>query len=306
MIRIYTWKHLGIAFILTIGLCIGILSYSKWEVNRFNDSLETVDPNTLNQLPRISNKPIEKIQKNPKLRAATNIIDETEDIDLEEVNTNSDNVNNESLVDDVVEENQELEDEETAFSDFLAYLDELEQEEFDTLLANLEITDIDEEDLNTVTENGSENLSTLITQESEEQEEQNGQEDDDDDIEDDIENVNPNRLVLDLIDSGVVSLDSLISLMEESSADLPELTQDRFQPVLGTLRTMQENGGRVVVHRPTENPSDWRLLFINPVREFRTPRFPIGLRRNGRVEFVPLNPRDRYIILDDRNSTIID
>lgn len=298
MIKIYTWKHLGIAAVLTVALCMGILSYSKWEVNRFTDSLEKVDPNTLNQHPRILNKPIEKIQKNPKLRTDTESLEESEIVDKEELNTESEEEFNETLVDDSLNETPEgLEDQEAAFDEFLTYLDELEQNEFDALLKNLDITDLDEEGINSETEEESEDLVSAIDQESEREEEQE---------EDDIEDVNPSRIIVDMIESGVASLDNLIDLMEESSSVMPEVVRDRFEPVLGTLRIMQDNGGRVVVHRPSEDPSDWMLLFINPSRSTRSTRSPIRSRGEGRVEFVPVNPRDRYIILDERNSTIID
>lgn len=297
MIKIYTWKHLGIAAVLTVALCMGILSYSKWEVNRFTDSLEKVDPNTLNQHPRILNKPIEKIQKNPKLRTDTESLEESEIVDKEELNTESEEEFNETLVDDSLNETPEgLEDQEAAFDEFLTYLDELEQNEFDALLKNLDITDLDEEGINSETEEDSEDLVSAIDQESEREEQE----------EDDIEDVNPSRIIVDMIESGVASLDNLIDLMEESSSVMPEVVRDRFEPVLGTLRIMQDNGGRVVVHRPSEDPSDWMLLFINPSRSTRSTRFPIRSRGEGRVEFVPVNPRDRYIILDERNSTIID
>lgn len=298
MIKIYTWKHLGIAAVLTVALCMGILSYSKWEVNRFTDSLEKVDPNTLNQHPRILNKPIEKIQKNPNLRTDTESLEESEIVDKEELNTESEEEFNETLVDDSLNETPEgLEDQEAAFDEFLTYLDELEQNEFDALLKNLDITDLDEEGINSETEEDSEDLVSAIDQESEREEEQEA---------DDIEDVNPSRIIVDMIESGVASLDNLIDLMEESSSVMPEVVRDRFEPVLGTLRIMQDNGGRVVVHRPSEDPSDWMLLFINPSRSTRSTRSPIRSRGEGRVEFVPVNPRDRYIILDERNSTIID
>lgn len=298
MIKIYTWKHLGIAAVLTVALCMGILSYSKWEVNRFTDSLEKVDPNTLNQHPRILNKPIEKIQKNPNLRTDTDSLEESEIVDKEELNTESEEEFNETLVDDSLNETPEgLEDQEAAFDEFLTYLDELEQNEFEALLKNLDITDLDEEGINSETEEEPEDLVSAIDQESEREEEQE---------EDDIEDVNPSRIIVDMIESGVASLDNLIDLMEESSSVMPEVVRDRFEPVLGTLRIMQDNGGRVVVHRPSEDPSDWMLLFINPSRSTRSTRSPIRSRGEGRVEFVPVNPRDRYIILDERNSTIID
>ena len=298
MIKIYTWKHLGIAAVLTVALCMGILSYSKWEVNRFTDSLEKVDPNTLNQHPRILNKPIEKIQKNPNLRTDTDSLEESEIVDKEELNTESEEEFNETLVDDSLNETPEgLEDQEAAFDEFLTYLDELEQNEFEALLKNLDITDLDEEGINSETEEDPEDLVSAIDQESEREEEQE---------EDDIEDVNPSRIIVDMIESGVASLDNLIDLMEESSSVMPEVVRDRFEPVLGTLRIMQDNGGRVVVHRPSEDPSDWMLLFINPSRSTRSTRSPIRSRGEGRVEFVPVNPRDRYIILDERNSTIID
>lgn len=300
MIRVYTWKHLAIAVILTFALCIGILSYSKWDVNRFTNSLDKVDPNTLNQHPRISNKPIEKIQKNPNLRTPVESIVESETDEIEENNIESEEKSNENLVDATLDASQEdLEDQEAAFDDFLSYLDELEQKEFDALLENLEIANVGEKGLNTETEEESEELGAVVDQESEEQEEQ-------EEVDDDIENANPSRMVVDMIESGVASLDSLIYLMEESSEGMPEVVRDRFEPVLGTLRTMQENGGRVVVHRPSEDPSDWMLLFINPSRISRSPRIPIRPRGDGRIEFVPVNPRDRYIIIDERNSTIID
>ncbi len=299
MIKIYTWKHLGIAAILTIAFCMGILSYSKWEVNRFTNSLEKVDPNTLNQHPRIINKPIDKIQKNPKLRTDTESLEEVENVDKVELNTESEEEFNETLVDDSLNETPEdLEDQEAAFDEFLTYLDELEQNEFDAILENLDFTDIDEKSINSETEEESEDLVTAIDRESEQQEEEQD--------EDDIEDVNPSRIIVDMIESGVASLDNLIDLMEESSVVMPEVVRDRFEPVLGTLRIMQDNGGRVVVHRPSEDPSDWMLLFINPSRSTRSTRSPIRSRGEGRVEFVPVNPRDRYIILDERNSTIID
>ena len=148
MIKIYTWKHLGIAAVLTIALCMGILSYSKWEVNRFTNSLEKVDPNSLNQHPRILNKPIDKIQKNPNLRTDTDSLEESEIVDKEELNTDSGEEFNETLVDDSLNETPEdLEDQEAAFDEFLAYLDELEQNEFDAILENLDITDIDEKSM---------------------------------------------------------------------------------------------------------------------------------------------------------------
>ncbi len=298
MIRLYTWKHLAIAVILTFALCMGILSLSKWDVNRFTNSLEKVDPNSLNQHERISNQPKDNPKDNPILTNTTERIEESETVDFDESNTESEEIVNETLEDDLFDEtSNNLEDQEAAFDEFLAYLDELEQKEFDALLENLEIADVGEKGVNTETEEESEELGAVVDQESEEEQEE---------VDDDIEDVNPSRMVVDMIESGVASLDSLIYLMEESSESMPEVVRDRFEPVLGTLRIMQENGGRVVVHRPSQDPSDWMLLFINPSRTSRSPRFPIRSRGDGRVEFVPVNPRDRYIIIDERNSTIID
>lgn len=297
MIRVYTWKHLAIAVILTFALCMGIMFFSKWDVNRFTNSLEEVDPNSLNQHQRISNQPKDNPKDNPNLPNTAERIEEFETVDFEESNPESEEIVNETLEDDSFNETPEnLEDQEAAFDDFLAYLDELEQREFDVILENLDITGVDENGINTETKEESVDLVAVVDQESEEQEE----------TDDDIESVNPSRMVVDMIESGVASLDSLINLMEESSEGMAEVDRDRFEPVLGTLRTMQVNGGRVVVHRPSEDPSDWMLLFINPSRTSRSPRFPIRPRGDGRVEFVPVNPRDRYIIIDERNSTIID
>ena len=301
MTRIYTWKHLAIAVILTIALCMGILSLSKWDVNRFTNSLGKVDPNSLNQHQRISNRTKDKSNDNPIPTNTQERIEESVITDSADSDSDSDEIVNETLADDFLNETPEnLADQEAALDEFLAYLDEMEQKEFDAILENLDITDLDEERVNTETEKETENLVTTIDQESEQEEEGEGQEDDD------IEDVNPSRMVVDMIESGVVSLDSLIDLMEESSEVMPEIVQDRFGPVLGTLRTMQVNDGRVVVHRPSEDPSDWMLLFINPSHNFRSIRSPIRSRGDGRVEFVPVNPRDRYIIIDERNSTIID
>lgn len=301
MIKIYTWKHLVIAVILTFALCIGILYLSKWDVNRFTNSLGEVDPNSLKHHQRISNQPKDKPNDNPILTNTKDSIEESITTETEDSDSESDEKVNETLVEDSQNETSDnLEDQEAAIDEFLSYLDELELKEFDAILENLDITDLEEESIDTENETESEMLTTTIDQVSEQQAEREGQEDDD------IEDVNPSRIVVDMIESGVASLDSLINLMEESSEVMPEVVRDRFEPVLGTLRTMQVNGGRVVVHRPSEDPSDWMLLFINPSRTSRSTRIPIRSRGDGRVEFVPVNPRDRYIIIDERNSTIID
>ncbi|RKU31785.1 hypothetical protein C6497_01130 [Candidatus Poribacteria bacterium] len=302
MIRIYSWKPLAIAVILTFALCIGILYLSKWDVDRFTNSLGEVDPNSLKQHQRISNQPKDKPNENPILTNTKDgieesITSETEDSDTESV----ENVKEALSEDSLNETSDNLADQEAAIDEFLAYLDELEQKEFDAILENLDFTNLDQESNETENETESEDIGTGIDQASAQQEEQDQQEEDDD-----IEDMNPSRMVVDMIESGVASLDSLIYLMEESSETMPEVVRDRFEPVLGTLRTMQVNGGRVVVHRPSEDPSDWMLLFINPNRTSRSTRFPIRSRGDGRVEFVPVNPRDRYIIIDERNSTIID
>ena len=305
MIRIYTWKHLAIAVILTLAICTGILYFSEWNVNKFTNSLEKVDPNALNQHPRISNRPLEKIKKDPNLRTTTESMVESETDDFKESNTESVENPNDTLVEETLNTTEEgFEEQEAAIDDFLTYLDELEQKEFDELLENLDIIDVDDKGVNTGNDEESEEIGALVDQESEEEEQE--QEQEEQEVDDDIENANPSRMVINMIESGVASLDSLIFLMEESSEGMPEEVRERFEPVLGTLRTMQENGGRVVVHRPSQDPSDWMLLFINSSRTSRFPRIPIRSRENGRVEFVPFNPRERNIIINERNSTIID
>ncbi len=270
MIKQYSWKHLGIASFLTIALCVGFLFYNKWDVSRFKKSLNE------ESAPIIQKQETKKIVRDKTLQQPTTLTPSETDNGVERpILEESDSKNSETEV----AANEEKDAEAVSFDDFLDFLDELEAEEMATLIESLDLEDDEKEAFSKLTEQESEIM----------------------------EDIHPSYRIIDMIESGVASLASLIELMEESTTVLPESVQERFEPVLQTLRTMQANNGALIVHRPPENPSSPMLLFINPSPSSQSTRDSLGTKNN--VLYTIENPGDlgkELLILDKGNSTIIE
>ena len=175
------------------------------------------------------------------------------------------------------ENSEEKDVKEADFYDFLDFLDELETEEIAKLIESLDLEDDEKEALSEFTEQKSENT----------------------------ENIHPSSMIVDLMESGVASLADLIDLMEESKTVLPESAQERFEPTLQLLRTMQTNGGGLIFHRPPENPSRWMLLWINPDPSQRMASTPLGA--DNIIHEIPSDdPSKPSLFLHKGNSIIID
>lgn len=263
----YGWKHLGIALVLIIALCAGFLLYNQWDLARFRKSF--VQDTTQTPQKQQSTKLGETSQQLTTL-TPSEIDDDIERSILHE----SDSENNKIEV----AGNEKKDVEEATFDDFLEFLDELETDEMAKLIESL---DLEDDEMAAFTE--------LTEQESEI-----------------TEDIYPSDRIIDMIESGVASLTGLIELMEESTTVMPESVQERFEPVLDTLRTMQANNGALIVHRLPENPSSPMLMFINPSPSSRWAQNPSSRGNNVRYEFVPNDPNMEPLILDEGNSTIVD
>lgn len=183
-----------------------------------------------------------------------------------------------SNLDESDAENSEEKDvKEATFYDFLDFLDELEAEEIAKLVESLDLEDDEKEALAEFTEQKSKTT----------------------------EDIHPSSMIVDLMESGVASLADLIDLMEESKTVLPENVQERFEPTLQLLRTMQVNGGGLIFHRPPENPSRWMLFWINPDPSQRRTGIPLGA--DNIIHEIPSDdPSKPSLFLHKGNSIIID
>ena len=162
------------------------------------------------------------------------------------------------------------------FYDFLDYLDELDAEEITTLFENLDLEEDEKEALLDLPEQETENTEDIL----------------------------PSNMIVNMMESGVASLASLIDLMEESTNVMPESAQERFTPVLNTLREMQVNGGGLIFHRPSDT-SDYMLIFINPSPSQRIPGLSID--DDNVIHEIPSNdPNKESLFLHKGNSIIID
>lgn len=264
MIKQYSWKHLGIAFVLTIALCVGVFLYNQWDLTRFRKKL--VEGTTHTSQKQQSEKSDETSQ--PTILTPSEKGRSNEEAILNE----SDSENNGIEVDG----NEEKDVDEATFYDFLDFLDELDKEEFATFIDSLDLED-----------NEKEALSKLTEQESES-----------------TKDIHPSNMIVDLMESGVASLAGLIELMEESKTVLPENVQQRFEPVLQTLRTMQENGGALIFHRPPADTSNFMLYFINPSPSQRQ---RLDLDADNLIHEIPSHdPSKESLFLHKGNSIIID
>lgn len=254
MIKQYSWKHLGIAFVLTIALCVGVFLYNQWDLTRFRKKL--VEGTTHTSQKHQSEKSGETPQQPTTL--APSETSDSENNKIEET------------------DNEEKDVEEATFYDFLDFLDELEEEEVVKLIESL---DLEEDEKKTIAE--------LIEQESES-----------------TKDIHPSNMIVDLMESGVASLAGLIELMEESTTVMPESVQERFEPVLQTLRTMQENGGGLIFHRPPSDTSNFILYFINPSPSQRQ---QLDLDADNLIHEIPSDdPSKGSLFLHKGNSIIID
>ena len=175
-----------------------------------------------------------------------------------------------------VSDNEEKDVEEATFYDFLDFLDELEAEEMAKLIESLDLEDDDKEAIAELAEQKSETA----------------------------EDIHPSMMIGDMMESGVASLANLIELMEESSTLMSESVQERFEPVLQTLRTMQENGGGLIFHRPPADTDNFMLYFINPSPSQRQ---QLDYDVNNVIYEIPSNdPSEPSLFLHKGNSIIID
>lgn len=175
-----------------------------------------------------------------------------------------------------VDENKNKNEKDADFYDFLDFLDKLEEEEVVKLIESL---DLEEDEKKAIAD--------LAEQES-----------------DTTENIHPSNMIVDLMESGVASLADLIELMEESSTVMSESVQQRFEPVLQTLRTMQKNGGGLIFHRPPADTSNFILVYINPSPS-QQPQ--LDLDADNLLHEIPSDdPSKGSLFLHKGNSIIID
>ena len=109
--------------------------------------------------------------------------------------------------------------EEASFQEFLALLDELDKAEVEALLEEL-TTDVADDSL---ADDASQAPSAEVSAES------------------------PRFMVMDLIESGVATLEVLVVLVEATLDLLPETEQERYQGMLEKLQTLHATGGAVGV-----------------------------------------------------------
>ncbi len=254
MMKQFNWKHVGIALVLTIALCVGFLLYNQWDLTRFRKSFieETTHTPQKQQSEQSGETPQQPTTLPPSETS------DPENNGIEEAN------------------NEEKDVEEATFYDFLDFLDELEAEEIEKLIESLDLEDDEKEA-----------LADFAKQES-----------------DITEDIHPSMMIVDMMESGVASLTGLIDLMEESKTVLPENIQERFEPALQTLRTMQANGGALIFHRPPADTDNFMLYFINPSPSQRQ---QLDLDADNLIHEIPSDdPSKPSLFLHKGNSIIID
>lgn len=165
---------------------------------------------------------------------------------------------------------------EVDFYDFLDYIDQLEVEEVAKLIENLDLEEDEKKAIADLAQQNSE-----IT-----------------------ENIHPSNMIVDLMESGVASLADLIEVMEESKNVMSEDVQQRFLPVLNTLRAMQQNGGSLIFHRPSDT-GNYMLVFINP-SPGQIANIPVDKRDNLIHEIPSQDPNKESLFLHKGNSIIIE
>ena len=268
MIKQYSWKHLAMASILTIVLCVVIFLFNRWDVLRFKKPLgEYPDQNSQTQQTE------KKKPDNPLQQESTLTSTKTEE-NVEKTNPQELNIDNKESE---VSHNEDEDVKDANFYDLFDFLDELGEEEFAKLIESL---DLEEEEKKALTELAEPNSETT-------------------------EDVHPSSMIIDLMESGVASLAGLIELMEESTTLMPESMQERYSNTLSTLKEMQVNGGGLIFHRPPENPSGWMLMFINPSPSQRVPG--LSITDDNIVHEIPSHdPNKESLFLHKGNSIIID
>lgn len=268
MIKQYSWKHLVIASVLTIVLCVVIFLFNQWDVLRFKKSLgEYPDQNSQTQQTE-KKKPNNSLQQESTLTSS-----ETEE-NVDKTNPQESNIENKESE---VSENEDEDVKDANFYDLFDFLDELDEEEFAKLIESL---DLEEEEKKALTELAEPNSETT-------------------------EDVHPSSMIVDLMESGVASLAGLIELMEESTTLMPESMQERYSNTVSTLKEMQVNGGGLIFHRPPEKPNGWMLYFINPSPSQRVPG--ISITDDNIVHEIPSHdPNKESLFLHKGNSIIID
>lgn len=256
MIKQYSWKHIGVASVLTIAVCVGFFLYSQWDITRFRESLE------------------ENTTQSPQILQTDQVTStETHQQTTKSTTSESYSKNKEIKVGDY-----EVKDEKEAdFYDFLDFIDQLEEEEVAKLIENL---DLEEDEKKAIAD--------LTQQES-----------------DVSEDIHPSNMIVDLMESGVASLADLIEVMEESKNVMPEDIQQKFEPVLHTLREMQQNGGSLIFHRPPGAGGNYMLVFINP-SPGQYANIPLDKRDNLIHEIPSHDPDKESLFLHKGNSIIID
>ncbi len=255
MIRQFSWKHIGIASLLTIALCVGLFLYSQWDITRFRTSIGE----HTEQTPQ--NQQSEKVES----------IETPQQTTLTTTESASEKTENE------VSDNEDTNIEDADFYDFLDYLDELEAEELAKLFENLDLEEDEKEALTELTDKEIENT----------------------------EDIQPSSMIVNMMESGVASLAGLIELMEESTNVMSENVQERFVPVLNTLREMQVNGGGLIFHRPPADSDNYMLFYINPSPSQRVPGLSIS--DDNVIHEIPSNdPTKESLFLHKGNSIIID
>ena len=180
--------------------------------------------------------------------------------------------NNEKVASETEDKNMQ----EADFYDFLDYLDELDTEEIAKLFENLDLEEDEKEALTELTEQETENT----------------------------ENIQPSMMIVEMMESGVASLADLIKLVEETKTVLLESVQERFEPVLQTLQTMQANGGALIFHRPPADTDNFMLYWINPSPSQRQ---QLDLDAANLIHEIPSDdPSKPSLFLHKGNSIIID
>ena len=255
MIKQFSWKHIGIASLLTIALCVGLFLYNQWDITRFKKSLE------------------EDTEQTPQKQQSEKI----EPIDTKQQTTLTPTESAYENTEIEVSDNEDTNMKDADFYDFLDYLDELEAEELAKLFENLDLEEDEKEALTELTEQDAENT----------------------------EDIQPSSMIVNMMESGVASLAGLIELMEESTNVMSENGQERFAPVLNTLREMQVNGGGLIFHRPPADSGNYMLFFINPSPSQRVPGLSIS--DDNVIHEIPSNdPNKESLFLHKGNSTIVD
>ncbi len=137
----YDWKHLGVAVILTIALCVGILLYNRWDTQRFRESLGEPQIHTSKKDESLENLAEQTSPGTTTLPEAS-----------EEVETSKQQKTKPEIVDKEAEGANDA-----SFEDFLGFLDELEDEYLAILLENLNLTDAEKDAFTEILQQQSEN-----------------------------------------------------------------------------------------------------------------------------------------------------